>query len=99
MSVDVAPSVGTGVPPGQVWPPPSIVHSVTSAPPAHCEYVEHVASPCWYVCAGVPVQPSRSAQPVNVAGTDGKPSAVLPFHGTSGSSVPWNSITGTGRLG
>ena len=43
--------------PGQQWPSPSIVHSVTFAPPSHAAWVSQRALPFWKVCCAVSVQP------------------------------------------
>src|SRR5512140_142229 len=76
-----------------------MVHRLTSLPCAHAWYVEQCASALRYVSIAVPVHDWRFAQPSNVSGTDGKPSAALPPYGTSGSSVPWKWRMGTGRAG
>jgi hypothetical protein len=75
------------------------VQSVTFTPAEQAEYVPQCAAPLSYVSAGTSVQPLRVAQPVKLSGTLMELRAPPPSYGTSGSAVPWNSITGMGWLG
>src|SRR5579883_2644426 len=70
---------GGSLPPGHVCPPPSMVHSVTSASSLHPACVTHCMDACVKLTFGVPLHAYKRLICSMVSGTDG--------HDQRGSSI------------
>jgi hypothetical protein len=90
--VDPSSHSGSGLPPGQEWPPPWTRYSTTAASPAQFVYSIRVTSAATTASTGLVAQRFLRAQFAAHVGTSGNDSGdtheAPPWYGTTGSAVP-----------